>query len=84
MDDTLSDGFGPGFNGPLMLVVDGKSSDDPKAAATKVTDTVKDMKDVVSVSPAAFAQGRGHRDDHGHPRLQAVLRQDRGPGARHP
>ncbi|MFF2130763.1 MMPL family transporter [Streptomyces olivochromogenes] len=52
--DTLSDGFGPGFNGPLMLVVDGKSSDDPKAAATKVTDTVKDMKDVVSVSPAAF------------------------------
>ncbi|SFF04693.1 MMPL family transporter [Streptomyces mirabilis] len=52
--DALSDGFGPGFNGPLMLVVDGKSSDDPKAAATKVTDTVKDMKDVVSVSPAAF------------------------------
>ncbi|QIY71586.1 MMPL family transporter [Streptomyces sp. RLB1-33] len=52
--DVLSDGFGPGFNGPLMLVVDGKSSDDPKAAATKVTDTVKDMKDVVSVSPAAF------------------------------
>ncbi|MGW1502036.1 MMPL family transporter [Streptomyces mirabilis] len=52
--DTLSDGFGPGFNGPLMLVVDGKSSDDPKAAATKVTDTVKDMKDVVSVSPAGF------------------------------
>ncbi|MFC9638121.1 MMPL family transporter [Streptomyces mirabilis] len=52
--DTLSDGFGPGFNGPLMLVVDGKSSDDPKAAATKVTDTVKGMKDVVSVSPAAF------------------------------
>ncbi|MFF8027338.1 MMPL family transporter [Streptomyces sp. NPDC007896] len=52
--DALSDGFGPGFNGPLMLVVDGKSSDDPKAAATKVTNTVKDMKDVVSVSPAAF------------------------------
>lgn len=52
--DLLSDGFGPGFNGPLMLVVDGKSSDDPKAAATKVTNTVKDMKDVVSVSPAAF------------------------------
>ncbi|WP_405881846.1 MMPL family transporter [Streptomyces sp. NBC_01136] len=52
--DLLADGFGPGFNGPLMLVVDGKSSDNPKAAATKVVDTVKGMKDVVSVSPAAF------------------------------
>ncbi|MER6088366.1 MMPL family transporter [Streptomyces bluensis] len=52
--DLLSEGFGPGFNGPLMVVVDAKSSDDPKAAVTDVSDTVKDIKGVVSVSPAMF------------------------------
>ncbi|MEW2402746.1 MMPL family transporter [Streptomyces sp. NPDC046862] len=52
--DLLSEGFGPGFNGPLMVVVDAKSSDAPKAAATEVSDTVKDIKGVVSVSPAVF------------------------------
>ncbi|MER6434971.1 MMPL family transporter [Streptomyces sp. NPDC001185] len=52
--DLLSDGFGPGFNGPLMLVVDAKGSDDPKGAVTRVTDTVKDLKGVVSVTPATY------------------------------
>ncbi|MER5429198.1 MMPL family transporter [Streptomyces sp. NPDC002588] len=52
--DLLSEGFGPGFNGPLMLVVDAKDSADPKAAATAVTDEVKDLKDVVTVTPATF------------------------------
>ncbi|MFF7984700.1 MMPL family transporter [Streptomyces sp. NPDC007901] len=54
--DLLSDGFGPGFNGPLMIVVDAKDSADPKAAATTVTDGIKDLKDVASVSPAMFNQ----------------------------
>ncbi|WP_416986518.1 MMPL family transporter [Streptomyces sp. T028] len=52
--DLLSDGFGPGFNGPLMLVVDAKGSADPKAAATAVTDEVKNLEDVVTVTPATF------------------------------
>ncbi|MEV0223763.1 MMPL family transporter [Streptomyces sp. NPDC050704] len=52
--DTLSEGFGPGFNGPLMIVVDAKDSDEPKAAATAVTDRIKDLDDVVTVTPAAF------------------------------
>ncbi|MEU1530440.1 MMPL family transporter [Streptomyces fagopyri] len=52
--DLLSDGFGPGFNGPLMLVVDAKASDDPKGAVTRVSDTVKDLKGVVSVTPATY------------------------------
>ncbi|MFF2997286.1 MMPL family transporter [Streptomyces sp. NPDC057950] len=52
--DLLSDGFGPGFNGPLMLVVDAKASDDPKGAVTRVADTVKDLKGVVSVTPATY------------------------------
>jgi len=52
--DLLSEGFGPGFNGPLMVVVDAKNSDSPKAAATKVTDEIKGLKDVVTVTPATF------------------------------
>ena len=52
--DLLAEGFGPGFNGPLMIVVDAKNSDAPKAAATTVTDKIKTLDDVVSVSPAMF------------------------------
>ncbi|MGW0970863.1 MMPL family transporter [Streptomyces sp. NPDC002516] len=51
--DLLSDGFGPGFNGPLMVVVDAKASDARKTAFSTVHDEIKDMKGVVSVSPAA-------------------------------
>jgi putative drug exporter of the RND superfamily len=52
--DLLSEGFGPGFNGPLLLVVDAKDSADPKAAATEVTDGIKGLKDVSTVTPAFF------------------------------
>ncbi len=52
--DLLSEGFGPGFNGPLMIVVDAKDSADPKAAAATVTDGIKGLKDVVTVTPATF------------------------------
>ncbi|MEW2569682.1 MMPL family transporter [Streptomyces sp. NPDC047070] len=50
--DLLSEGFGPGFNGPLMIVVDAKDSADPTAAFTSVTDGIKGLKDVVTVTPA--------------------------------
>ncbi len=49
--DLLSEGFGPGFNGPLMIVVDAKKSDDPTAAFTSVADGIKGLKDVVTVTP---------------------------------
>ncbi len=52
--DLLSDGFGPGFNGPLMIVVDATDSDDPQAAAGDVADGIKGLKDVVTVTPPAF------------------------------
>ncbi|AXK36461.1 MMPL family transporter [Streptomyces armeniacus] len=55
--DMLSDAFGPGFNGPLMLVMDTRGSDDPKAAAKEVQETVKGVDGVVSVSPATFNKG---------------------------
>ncbi|MDT9696778.1 MMPL family transporter [Streptomyces sp. P17] len=52
--DLLSEGFGPGFNGPLMIVGDAEGSDDPKAAATEVADEIKGLDGVVSVLPATF------------------------------
>ncbi|PIM66763.1 hypothetical protein CTU88_40975 [Streptomyces sp. JV178] len=52
--DLLSEGFGPGSNGPLMVVVDAKSAGDPKAAVKQVSDEVKDMKGVVTVTPATY------------------------------
>ncbi|MFG2870784.1 MMPL family transporter [Streptomyces sp. NPDC048338] len=44
--DLLSDGFGPGFNGPLMVVVDGD-----KAAADSTVSTIKGLDGVVAVTP---------------------------------
>lgn len=51
--DMLSDGFGPGFNGPLMVVMDGKGSSDPKAAAERVAKEIESIG-VVAVTPAQF------------------------------
>ncbi|MFJ5995959.1 MMPL family transporter [Streptomyces sp. NPDC092370] len=50
--DLLSEGFGPGFNGPLMVVVDAKDSADPKAVFAETRDEIKGLKDVVTVTPA--------------------------------
>ncbi|OIJ63835.1 MMPL family transporter [Streptomyces mangrovisoli] len=52
--DLLSEGFGAGFNGPLTVVVDTKASDDPKGAVGKVTDDIKGLEDVVTVTPATY------------------------------
>ncbi|MFD4605528.1 MMPL family transporter [Streptomyces sp. NPDC058464] len=55
--DALADGFGPGFNGPLTIVVDAKGADAPKAAAAAVAAVSKDIagtEGVVSVSQARF------------------------------
>ncbi|GAB2882597.1 MMPL family transporter [Streptomyces deserti] len=49
--DLLSEGFGPGFNGPLMVVVDAKNSDDPQAVFGDVADGIKGLEDVVTVTP---------------------------------
>ncbi|MGB8944660.1 MAG: MMPL family transporter, partial [Streptomyces sp.] len=49
--DLVSEGFGPGFNGPLMTVADLKGSDDPKAAAGEIRTTISKLDDVLSVAP---------------------------------
>ncbi|MFF2662000.1 MMPL family transporter [Kitasatospora sp. NPDC058032] len=54
--DHLSAGFGPGFNGPLTVLVDAKGTADPKAAAEQVATTVKALPGVVAVAPAIFNQ----------------------------
>ncbi|MFJ8646100.1 MMPL family transporter [Streptomyces sp. NPDC093546] len=45
--DLLSDGFGPGFNGPLMVVVDGD-----KAAADRTAKAIQGLDGVAAVTPA--------------------------------
>ncbi|MEW2121142.1 MMPL family transporter [Streptomyces sp. NPDC005474] len=53
--DLLSEGFGPGFNGPLVVVYDAKgSSAAPQEGADKLTAKIKGLKDVVTVAPPAF------------------------------
>ncbi|MFE7264865.1 MMPL family transporter [Streptomyces sp. NPDC057592] len=52
--DLLSEGFGPGFNGPLMVVVDTADSSDGKAAAKQVSDEISGIKGVAAVTPAQF------------------------------
>ncbi|MBR8639660.1 MMPL family transporter [Streptomyces tuirus] len=51
---TLSKGFGPGYNGPLTVVVDARHSKDPKAAAGETVTALGKLPDVASVSPAVF------------------------------
>ncbi|MFC9911579.1 MMPL family transporter [Streptomyces sp. NPDC127197] len=52
--DALAEGFGPGFNGPLTVVVDAKGDDDPKAAAETIAKEIGATEGIVSVSPARF------------------------------
>ncbi|PPS91273.1 MMPL family transporter [Streptomyces sp. MH60] len=52
--DALADGFGPGFNGPLTLVVDARRADDPRSAVAAVSERVAGTDGVVSVSPPRF------------------------------
>ncbi|MFI1049705.1 MMPL family transporter [Streptomyces griseoruber] len=52
--ETLSKGFGPGFNGPLTVVVDARGSDDPKAAAQDAYTMLSKLDDVAAVRPASF------------------------------
>ncbi|MGP3685762.1 MMPL family transporter [Streptomyces sp. IBSNAI002] len=54
--DLLSDGFGPGFNGTLTILVDAKGADDPKSAAQRVSKSVAATEGIVAVSPAQFSK----------------------------
>jgi RND superfamily putative drug exporter len=52
--DLLSEGFGPGFNGPLTVVVDAADAADPQGAADRAAETVSGVDGIVSVDTPAF------------------------------
>ncbi|MEV0569829.1 MMPL family transporter [Dactylosporangium sp. NPDC050588] len=52
--DLLTEGFGPGFNGPLLVVVDAAASPDPQAAATAAAARIAELPGVATVSPPAL------------------------------
>jgi putative drug exporter of the RND superfamily len=52
--DELARAFGPGFNGPLMIVADLKGATEPEKAAESIADRMAGTAGVVSVSPPVF------------------------------
>ncbi|MDO9457083.1 MMPL family transporter [Nocardioides sp.] len=48
--DLLSDGFGPGFNGPLTVVVDLSTASDARSVTDHVVETLRDVDGVASVA----------------------------------
>jgi len=55
--DTLTRGFGPGYNGPLTVVVDARHATDPKTAAADAKTILAALPDVASVSTPVFNTG---------------------------
>lgn len=49
--DLLAEGFGAGFNGPLIVTVDTVGSQDPTAAVAAVTEAISPLDNVAAVAP---------------------------------
>ncbi|MFC7482785.1 hypothetical protein ACFQX7_26225 [Luedemannella flava] len=54
--DLITEGFGPGFNGRLVMVVSSDSADRTAAAATEVTAALQGTKNLIAVAPPNFSQ----------------------------
>jgi RND superfamily putative drug exporter len=54
--DTITKGFGDGYNGPLTVVIDGQGGSDAKTAAQDAVAQLGTMSDVAAVRPAVFNQ----------------------------
>lgn len=54
--DLLSEGFGPGFNGPLTVVVDMSASEDTRATTDLVVKTVGGVDGVASVGDPVLSR----------------------------
>jgi len=52
--DELARAFGPGFNGPLMIVVDARDAPEPEKAVESIAGHMARTNGVVSVSPPVF------------------------------
>ncbi|MFJ9008450.1 MMPL family transporter [Streptomyces canus] len=56
--DLLSEGFGPGFNGPLTVVVDMSASEDTRATTDLVVKTVGGVDGVASVGDPVLSRSK--------------------------
>ncbi|MGI5996716.1 MMPL family transporter [Saccharomonospora viridis] len=52
--DLIAQGFGPGTNGPLIVLVDAQNSDDPQAAADATARALQGLDNVAIAMPATF------------------------------
>ena len=52
--DLVAAGFGPGFNGPLTVVLDATGAPDAKTSAQMVASEIGTLPDVVMVAPPVF------------------------------
>lgn len=52
--DLLAQGFGPGFNGPLIVAVDASGAADAERAVTAVAEAIAPLDHVAVVSPPTF------------------------------
>jgi RND superfamily putative drug exporter len=55
--ERLADGFGPGFNGPLMIAVDLKDESNKDAALMDLASSLSNAPGVASVAPAQLNSG---------------------------
>ncbi|MDO9407987.1 MMPL family transporter [Patulibacter sp.] len=53
--DLLSDGFGPGFNGPLTVVADLQGVQDPQAVAAATAKDLGGLDDVATAAPPVLS-----------------------------
>ncbi|WP_028045211.1 MMPL family transporter [Cellulomonas sp. URHE0023] len=54
--DLTAEAFGPGVNGPLVIVVKGDTAESTAALAANVTSTVEGLDDVVAVQPGPVSE----------------------------
>ena len=76
-----TEGFGPGFNGTLTVVVDAPevARDEQEAFGKQVADELEDFPGVAAVSPAGAEQGGRPLDRPGHARDRPGLGRDARP-----
>lgn len=55
--DEVTQNFGPGFNGPLLILADTSQSTDPSSAATRVAGQLRSLPDVAAVTRPQLGAG---------------------------
>ena len=55
--DAISADFGPGFNGPLLILADASHSSDPTVAADQIAKSLSTLPDVVAVTRPELSVG---------------------------